>query len=196
MQESENKVKFGLSNVHIAKITETNGIITYGKPFAMPGAVSLTADPEGETTKFYADNIVYYISNTNQGYVGDLEVAMLVKEFFKQILGQEEDSNGALFENADDINARFALMGEIDGDVKKRRFCYFDCTATRPSAEMNTKEENTDPTTDKVSITMSPRSTDKAVKVTIEPTEANKNVYNTFYDKVYEKNATVESEGV
>mgnify|MGYP003295252270 CR=1 FL=1 len=56
---ADNKVKFGLSNVHIAKITETAGVITYGTPFAMPGAVSLTADPEGETTPFYADNIKY-----------------------------------------------------------------------------------------------------------------------------------------
>lgn len=56
---SENKVKFGLSNVHIAKITEVDGDITYGEPFAMPGAVSLTADPEGETAKFHADNVVY-----------------------------------------------------------------------------------------------------------------------------------------
>lgn len=188
--EKENKVKFGLSNVHIAKITETDGEISYGTPFKIPGAVSLTADPEGETAKFYADNIVYYISTTNQGYSGDLEVAMLIKEFFKQILGQQEDSNGALFENADDVNARFALMGEIEGDVKKRRFCYFDCTATRPSAEMNTKEENTDPKTDKISITMAPRSSDRAVKVVIEPTEENKAVYETFYTKVYEKNAT------
>ena len=54
---AENKVKFGLSNVHIAKITEEDGAITYGTPFAMPGAVSLSADPEGETTPFYADNI-------------------------------------------------------------------------------------------------------------------------------------------
>lgn len=188
--EKENKVKFGLSNVHVAKITETDGEISYGTPFKIPGAVSLTADPEGETAKFYADNIVYYISTTNQGYSGDLEVAMLIKEFFKQILGQQEDSNGALFENADDVNARFALMGEIEGDVKKRRFCYFDCTATRPSAEMNTKEENTDPKTDKISITMAPRSSDRAVKVVIEPTEENKAVYETFYTKVYEKNAT------
>lgn len=188
--EKENKVKFGLSNVHVAKITETDGEISYGTPFKIPGAVSLTADPEGETTKFYADNIVYYISTTNQGYSGDLEVAMLIKEFFKQILGQQEDSNGALFENADDVNARFALMGEIEGDVKKRRFCYFDCTATRPSAEMNTKEENTDPKTDKISITMAPRSSDRAVKVVIEPTAENKAVYETFYTKVYEKNAT------
>ena len=186
----DNKVKFGLSNVHIAKITETDGVITYGTPFAMPGARSLTADPEGETTPFYADNIKYYIATSNQGYTGDLEIAMLVKEFFTQILGQEEDTNGALFESADDVTARFALMGEIDGDVKKRRFVYFDCTATRPSAEMNTVEESKEPQTDTVSITMSPRSTDRAIKAVIEPSEENQEVYNTFFTKVYEKNAT------
>lgn len=187
---TENKVKFGLSNVHIAKITETDGVITYGTPFAMPGARALTADPEGEITPFYADNIKYYIATSNQGYTGDLEVAMLLKEFFTEILGQQEDKNGALFEGADDVTARFALMGEIDGDVKKRRFVYFDCTATRPGSEMNTVEESKDPQTDKVSITMSPRSTDKAIKAVIEPNESNQDIYNTFFTKVYEKDAT------
>lgn len=187
---SENKVKFGLSNVHIAKITEENGEITYGTPFAMPGAKSLTADPEGEVTPFYADNIKYYIATSNQGYAGDLEVAMLIKDFFTQILGQQTDNNGALFENADDVNARFALMGEIEGDIKKRRFVYFDCTATRPGSEMNTIEESKEPQTDTVSITMSPRSTDKAIKAVIEPNETNKAVYDNFFKKVYEKDAT------
>ena len=65
---AENKVKFGLSNVHIAKITEEDGVINYGTPFAMPGAKSLTADPEGEQTPFYVDNIKYYIATSNQGY--------------------------------------------------------------------------------------------------------------------------------
>ena len=189
MSDTNNKVKFGLSNVHVAKITEQDGEITYGTPFAMPGAKSLTADPEGETTKFYADNIVYYIANSNQGYTGDLEIAMLIKQFFTEILGQQEDTNGALFESADDVTARFALMGEIEGDVKKRRFVYFDCTATRPSAEMNTIEESKEPQTDKVSITMAPRSTDKAIKAVIEPSEENQEVYDTFFTKVYEKNA-------
>lgn len=186
---ASNKVKFGLSNVHIAKIIEADGEITYDTPFPMPGAKSLTADPEGETTKFYADNVVYYIANSNQGYSGDLEIAMIIKQFFTEILGQQEDTNGALFESADDVTARFALMGEIEGDVKKRRFVYFDCTATRPSAEMNTIEESKEPQTDKVSITMAPRSTDKAIKAVIEPSEENQEVYNTFFTKVYEKNA-------
>ena len=187
---SENKVKFGLSNVHIAKITENEGAITYETPFAMPGAVSLSADPEGETTPFYADNIKYYRATSNQGYTGDLEIAMTPDEFLTQILGQVADSNGALFESADDLNARFALMGEIEGDKKKRRFVYFDCTAARPSAEMNTNEDSKEPQTDTISITMSPRSTDKAIKAVIEPTEENQSVYDTFFTKVYEKNAT------
>lgn len=187
---AENKVKFGLSNVHIAKITEENGAITYGTPFAMPGAVSLTADPEGETTPFYADNIKYYIATSNQGYTGDLEIAMTPAQFLKEILGQEEDDNGALIESADDINARFALMGEIDGDAKKRRFVYYDCTAARPSNEANTIEEGKEPQTDTISITMSARSTDRAIKAVIEPTEENQAVYDTFFTEVYEKNAT------
>lgn len=188
--ETKNKVKFGLSNVHIAKITEQDGEITYGTPFAMLGAVSLTADPEGDTTPFYADNIKYYIAVANNGYTGDLEIAMTPEEFLTQILGQEKDTNGALFESSDDVNARFALMGEIEGDAKKRRFVYYDCTATRPSAEMNTIEESKEPQTDTISITMAARSSDNVIKAVIEPSEENQEVYNTFFTKVYEKNAT------
>lgn len=190
MPDANNKVKFGLSNVHIAKITEADGEITYGTPFAMSGAVSLTAEPEGETTPFYADNIQYYVAVANNGYTGDLEIAMTPKEFLTQILGQEEDTNGALFESSDDVNARFALMGEIEGDVKKRRFIYYDCTAARPSAEMNTVEDTKEPQTDTISITMTPRSSDKVIKAVIEPNETNQDVYDTFFTKVYEKNAT------
>jgi phi13 family phage major tail protein len=187
--ETNNKVKFGLSNVHIAKITEQDGQLTYGTPFAMPGAVALSADPEGETTPFYADNIQYYVAVSNNGYTGELEIAMAVKEFLTQILGQQEDTNGALFESSDDVNARFALMGEIEGDVKKRRFVYYDCTAARPSSEMNTVEDTKEPQTDTIEITMSPRATDRVIKAVIEPNETNKAVYDTFFTKVYEKNA-------
>ena len=189
MPDTNNKVKFGLSNVHVAKITEQDGEITYGTPIAMPGAVALSAEPEGEKTPFYADNIQYYVAVSNNGYTGELELAMAVKEFLTQILGQQEDTNGALFESSDDVNARFALMGEIEGDVKKRRFVYYDCTATRPSSEMNTIEDTKEPQTDTIEITMSPRATDHVIKAVIEPNDTNEDVYNTFFTKVYEKDA-------
>lgn len=188
----ENKVKFGLSNVHIAKITEENGVITYGVPVKIPGAVSLSTEPEGESTPFYADNIKYYIAVSNQGYKGDLEIAITPKEFLKQILGQEEDENGALIENADDMQARFALLGEIDGDVKKRRFVYYDCTATRPNTNARTTQESKEPQTDTIPITMSARTSDKAIKAVIEPNQTNQAIYNSFFTEVYEKDATTE----
>lgn len=186
----KNTVKFGLSNIHIAKLTEEDGVITYGTPFKLPGAVSLSIDPEGETVAFYADNIKYYVSTNNNGYAGELEVALITEQVLTEILGQVRDVNGAIFESADDVNSRFALMFEGKGDKAGRRFCYYDCTLARPSSEMGTTEESAEPETDTLSITMAPRKTDNIVKCVIEPSETNKEIYDSFFDEVYEKNSS------
>lgn len=187
--EISNKILYGIEKCYVAKITEKDGKITYGTPFEIKGARGLNMDPQGETTKIYADNIVYYIANSNQGYEGDLVLLITPEQFLTEILGQTKDTNGVVFENADDKQARFALMFEGKGDQKSRRWVFFDCTATRPSRENNTKEENVEAAEDTMTITMSPRSTDKAVKAYIEPNETNQDVYDTFFDKVYEKDA-------
>lgn len=187
-----NKVLYGIEQCHIAKITEENGSITYGAPFAVPGVVGLSFDPEGEETPFYADNVKYFIASSNQGYSGDLELAMTPEKFLIDILGRTKDTNGAIFEKADDKNARFALMFQGQGDKTGRRWVFFDCTATRPSKENNTKEQDIEVGTETMSITMSPRSTDKVVMAYIEPTDTNKDVYDNFFTKVYEKDETIE----
>lgn len=188
-----NKVLYGVEQCHVAKITEENGTITYGTPFPVPGVRGINFDPEGEETPFYADNIKYFIASSNQGYSGDLELAMTPQQFLTEILGRVVDVNGAIFESANDTQARFALMFQGEGDQTGRRWVFFDCTATRPSRENNTKEESVEVGTETMTITMSPRSTDKAVMAYIEPTTENEAVYNTFFTKVYEKDATVES---
>lgn len=182
-----NKVLYGIEKCYVAKITEENGSITYGTPFAMPGAVALNFDPEGEETPFYADNIKYFIASSNQGYSGDLELAITPAEFLKQILGRHEDTNGAIFETADDTSARFALMFQGQGDTSGRRYVFFDCTATRPSRENQTKEESISVGTETMSISMNPRVTDKAVMAYIEPTVENQDIYDAFFNSVYEK---------
>lgn len=183
-----NKVTFGLSNVHIAKLIENNGEISYDTPFALPGAVTLTMDKEGAMSIFRADNIDYYKKAINSGYSGSLEIADVIEKFLTDILGQYKDSNGALFENADDIVARFALMCEIDGDVSKRRAVFYDCLAERPSFNHSTTENGeVSVQTATMDLTISPRSTDKEVKCVLEKTEENKAVYNTFFETVYER---------
>ena len=65
MEKSKtNKVRFGLKNAHWAKMTGIgeDGKPTYETPEKMPGAVSLSIDPDGENENFYADDGVYYVT--------------------------------------------------------------------------------------------------------------------------------------
>ena len=187
------KVNYGIQDVYVAKITENNGAITYGTPFAVKGAVSLSVNPEGgDATPFYADNMVYFMAPaTNNGYSGDLVLAITPDDFLTQILGQDKDSDGVVYETSDDTSARFALMFQAQGDENNRRFCFYDCTATRPSRENSTKEETITPGTDTITITMNPRSTDRMVKCYIDKTSENASVYNGWFNAVHEKSASI-----
>ena len=184
------KVSYGISKGYIAIITEdAQGNISYGSPIAVPGLVSLNTDPQSaDPTIFYADNIEYYKSPAqNQGYEGNLVVALANADFLKNVLGQTQDSDGVLYENSNDTQKRFAFGFQADGDDKNRRFWFYDCTATRPSREHNTNEDSVEPGTDTIPITMKPRSSDGMVKCVIEENATNTAVYNGWFSAVHEK---------
>ena len=88
---AENKVRYGLKNVHYAVATEgTDGALTYTTPVRYPGAVSLTLDPRGETSEFYADDRVYYATTSNNGYEalqGETNWFDAICEFIGSIFG-------------------------------------------------------------------------------------------------------------
>lgn len=187
-----NKVLYGIKNVYVAKLTEADdGTITYGTPFAMPGATGFSPEPQGETTTFYADDMAYYIAQSNSGYQGELTLAITPNEFITTILGQTQDSNGALIENSNDRTARFALMFEGEGDSAGRRWVYYDCTATRPNREHSTTEESITVGTESMTITIKPRSSDRAIKAVMERTTENAEAYDAFFDEVYESPASI-----
>lgn len=151
---TNNKIKFGLSNVYYAVATiAADGSATYGTPVRIPGAVNLSLEPQGENTPFYADNIVYYTSASNAGYEGDLEIALIPESFKKDVLGYAEDKNGILYEDVDAKAKNFALLFQFEGDVKAVRHVLYNCTATRPSIESETKTDSTEPTTEKITVT-------------------------------------------
>lgn len=185
------KVKFGLRNVFYSKMTITDSQVTYATPVAIPGAVNLSLSPAGDTNDFYADDIAYFSDTANQGYEGDLEIALLPDSFLKDILGQHVDSNGALIEGADDKSSAFALGFEIQGDVMGRRIWLYNCTATRPNQEAATIETSKTPTTDTLTLKSLPRITDRKVKVVLTKNEENATDYESFFDEVYEQVDTV-----
>ena len=182
-----NKVKFGLSEVHIAPITAVgDSSYTYGTIFTIPGAVNLTLDRAGDETEFYADNIKYFTQSANQGYTGSLEMALLNEDFKTKILNEIKDTNGALIEDATKGTVGFALGFQIDGDAANRRYWYYNCTANRPSNSSSTIEASKTPQTETVDITASPRATDKLVRAVMEKTTENATAYNAFFSTVYE----------
>ena len=183
-----NKVKFGLKNVHYAVVTETNGVITYDRPKPIRGAVNLTLDAAGESVQFYADDMVYYEENTNDGYTGSLEMALIPDDFRKDVLGEIEDANGALIENKDAKAKHFALMFEFDGDAKKTRHVLYYVLASRPSVSGSTRTNTKEPQTETLNITARPAPDTGDVKAKVPQGEA---AYDDFYTAVYLKNAPI-----
>lgn len=149
-----NKIKYGLSNVYYAKATiSTANTASYATPVAIPGAVNLTLDAESETTPFYADNITYYTTVSNNGYSGSLEVALIPDSFMADIFGDVTGANGLTYEKSDVEPAHFALLFQFEGDTTKTRHVFYNCVATRPSVSSQTKENTITPVTETMNIT-------------------------------------------
>ena len=150
------KIKYGLSNCHYAVASiGTTGAATYSAPVALPGAVSLAMDPQGDRSPFYADNIEYYVSNSNTGYDGTLTLAKVPDAFKKDCLGYLVDSKGMLLENQNAQPVHFALIFQFEGDVNATRHVLYNCTAGRVAANGDTKAENIEPQTEELSISAS-----------------------------------------
>lgn len=150
-----NKIRFGLNKLYYAPITawdSTTGEPTYGSVVAIPGARSISLTAEGEVNKWYADNIVYWSGEANNGYSGSFEVAMLPESFKKDILNQALDSKNVLYEDMNAQTVHFALLFQFQGDDKEIRHVLYNCVAARPDMEGATKEESIDPQTDTVEI--------------------------------------------
>lgn len=185
MPKKKNKVKFNLKNVHAAILSQNDeGVYSYAVPQAIPGAVSLSLDAEGETNPFYADGIVYFRTTSNNGYSGDLEIALIPEWFRTQVLKEIKDDNGVLVEHADNTETvYFALLFEFDGDSHATRHVLYNCSSARPTIASQTKEESVEPVTETLSLTADPRD-DGLVKssTSSETTDA---VYDAWYSAVY-----------
>ena len=180
----ENKVKFNLKNVHYAKLNiDSEGVVTYEKPVAIPGGVELSLDAKGDTEEFYADGMVYYTSTANNGYEGDLEIALVPLSFETNILKNELDDNKVSVENSNTESAEFALLFEFDGDVKSVRHVLYRCKATRPSVASKTNEDKKEVQTEKLSLKASPLSNGNVKTKTTAATPDE--TYNKWYEAVY-----------
>ncbi|MEC3420402.1 phage tail protein [Bacillus cereus] len=186
---NENKVAFGLKNVHYALFDIKDGVVTFNTPIPLPGAVELTFDPRGDLIEFYADDMLYYAASNNQGYDGTLSIATIPEQFAIDALGEElDEEDGVLNELADAKGKSFALLFEFDGDVRATRHVMFNCSASRPTLASKTKTNSAEPNTNELKFVSSPIDINGRrmveTKTTAKTTQA---IYNDWYKKVYVK---------
>lgn len=151
-----NKVKYGLKNVYyaVATVDAVTNTATYTTPVAWPGAVNLSLDAEGNTTKFRADNVDYWVGQSNNGYSGDFESALIPDSFRTAILGDINPADTDItIEDAGAKTKYFALLFQFEGDESNTRHVMYKCSATRPSVSGNTTEEEIEPQTETLTIT-------------------------------------------
>ncbi|MGN0326588.1 MAG: major tail protein [Lachnospiraceae bacterium] len=189
----KNKVKYNICNVHYAVITKAeDGTVTFATPVAIPGAVSISLDPKGEPESFYADGVEYYVINNNQGYDGDLEVALIPESFRQDVLLETADANQVLVENSNSQTGSFALLFEFDGDVRKIRHVMYNCSASRPSISAKTNEEGKEVQTETLTIKSRPLANGLVKAKTGDSTM--ETVYTDWYKSVYQPSVTDNSE--
>ena len=193
MPKKKNKVKFNICNVHYAIVRlNIDGTATFDTPVPMPGAVSISLDPNGEPKNFYADGYAYYTISNNMGYEGDLELALIPESFRRDVLKETIDSNGVLIESSNVETENFALLFEFDGDVRKIRHVMYYCSASRPTIESQTNEDEIEVKTEKLTIKAAPLGNGLVKAKTGDDT--NDEVYLNWYSEVYLPNAVIGGE--
>lgn len=185
--KKQNKVTFGLENVHIAPIVSesSQGVLSYDNVFAFPGAVELELSAKGESGSFKADNRDYYYMNSNEGYEGRLKCADIVRDFLIKILGEKvNEETGVMTEMSDVQTTNFAMMFQFEGDANKTRYVLYNCSASRPSLGSSTKD-GSKVNERELNFNASPRPLDNVVKRSIT-SEDDKTIYDNWFKTVYE----------
>lgn len=183
------KIRYGISNAHYAVATPgTGGTLTYATPVAMPGAVAISLEAQGESITEYADNIEWFIAELNGGYQGTLEFESIPDSFRTAVLGEETDSKDVLWENSQASMKEFALLFQFelgDDTAVGKRTVLLRCKAGRPAINGNTRSNTINPDHETLTIRAVPRISDHLVKGSCESTSE---AYASWFSAVPNKN--------
>ena len=143
-----NKVVFGVSNLHVGEYNvSTAGTVTLGTPYAVPGTVKISIEPNSEETKFYADNIVYWSSYSDSGMTGEIENAFFPDDFKTRFMNYQALSNGGIAQIKGKKNKPVYIAFQAEGDAEARRGIFYNVALGQITREYSTTEDTTEPAT-------------------------------------------------
>ena len=145
---SNERPKIGLSGLVLAKVIsdDANGIV-YDTPFAIPGAVVATINPNSSVETDYADNGAFFAQNNRGNTELSLEMIDISPENEAIMLGQRR-VNGVTIETDLDQSPYFAFGGKIllagsdeNGDAVYEYIWYAKGKFSVPEAGGETKRD-------------------------------------------------------
>ena len=148
-----NKVHYDLVDVHVASLTFEKGQAVFGAPKALAGSISMDLSAQGNTYRLRADGIDYYRANSNNGYEGKLNLALVPDWFKTEYLGEQLDETDKVqVENAEAEFKPFALIYGFKGDAARRRHVLYNVMANRPGVKGENKDNEKEPDTESLPI--------------------------------------------
>lgn len=175
----ENKVRFGLSEIHVGTYEVTpEGTVKLGEPIALPGAIALSLDAEGEEASVYADDVKYWFNFEDNGFKGDLEVVRFTDEFGVKFLGKVKLDDGGIASVKGAQKPAVYMAFQSKGDKHNRRAILYNVSIATPGKEYKTKEDKTDVATEKASITVAG---DNVTGITMAVYSEDANGYKTLF---------------
>ena len=145
---AKNKVMFGVSQLHVGEYNvSTAGVVTLGTPYAVPGTVKITIEPDSEEQKFYADNKVYWSSYSDNGLSGEIENALFDDTFKTKFMNYQSLSNGGLAQIKGKKNKPVYFAFQTEGDEESRRGIFYNVSLGQITREYSTTEDSTEPAT-------------------------------------------------
>ena len=152
-----NKITFGLRNVHYALANQdNNGNWSFDTPVALPGAQEFSSEVVGGSTNIYADDTLYASLIQNAGRTLTVKFTEIPDHFKTAVLGYKTLDDGNLVEVANAPVVTFALGFEIQGDAKARKVWYYLCNVTPIAEATKSKSDSVEANSVTLNITARP----------------------------------------
>lgn len=182
------KIRYGLSQVHVAFLDESGTTPDWDTVIAIPGAVKIEYDENGSSNDFFADNGVYAALGSSGGLSGSIELAMFPDSFVAEAMGSRVDSRGGLVEIAGAVKKPFAMGFQVENDESGRRIWLYKVTLSRPKDSHETMKESVEVKTETADFTASPVAigSENVVMYSLTRTSANATTYDAWFTDVVE----------
>ena len=146
-------MKINVKNVHLAEVTEADGVLTFGTPDHIPGLEQVGRVPQVASAKKYGDGIVRFNVSKKTAYQINFQHNEIPTKW-KSYLEGTTLTNGVESGATTDIPKPFAMGWEVEKAGGKSEFIWFLYGVAEPvTVEARQSEDNINFTSDAVQAT-------------------------------------------